>query len=61
MFAANRDAAGVILVRFPATARGSLGARVVETVQREQERLSGAFLVLQPHRTRITRLPGFDS
>jgi predicted nuclease of predicted toxin-antitoxin system len=57
VFAANREFAGVIFVRFPASARGSLGARVVETVQREQDRLGGAFVVLQPHRTRITRLP----
>ena len=57
VFAANRESAGVIFIRFPATARGSLGVRVVETVQREQDRLSGAFVVLQPHRTRITRLP----
>jgi predicted nuclease of predicted toxin-antitoxin system len=61
VFAANREAAGVILVRFPASARGSLGVRVVETVQREQDRLSGAFVVLQPRRTRITRLPGLET
>jgi len=57
VFAANRASAGVILIRFPASARGTLGVRVVGTVQREQDRLSGAFVVLQPHRTRITRLP----
>jgi predicted nuclease of predicted toxin-antitoxin system len=57
VFAANRKSSGVLLIRFPASARGTLGARVVETVQREQNRLGGAFVVLQPHRTRITRLP----
>jgi predicted nuclease of predicted toxin-antitoxin system len=57
VFAANRESAGVIFIRFPASARGTLVARVVETVQREQDRLSGAFVVLQPHRTRIKRLP----
>jgi len=58
VFAANRECAGVIFVRFPASARGSLGARLVDTVRREQDRLVGAFVVIQPHRTRIRRLPG---
>jgi len=57
VFAANRESAGVILIRFPASARGTLRARVVDTVRREQDRLGGAFIVRQPHRTRITRLP----
>jgi predicted nuclease of predicted toxin-antitoxin system len=61
VFAANRKSTGVILVRFPAGRRGSLGARIVDTVQREQDRLGGAFVVLQPHRTRITRIPDPDS
>ncbi len=57
VFAANRESSGVILVRFPASARGTLGARVVDTVRREEDRLVGAFVVIQPHRTRIRRLP----
>lgn len=48
VFAANRESAGVIFVRFPASARGSLRTRVVDTVRREQDRLVGAFVVLQP-------------
>lgn len=57
VFAANRESSGVILVRFPASARGTLGARVVDTVRRDEDRLVGAFVVIQPHRTRIRRLP----
>jgi hypothetical protein len=57
VFAANRRSAGVILIRFPAGARASLGARIVETALREEERLAGAFIVLRPARTRVTRLP----
>lgn len=57
VFAANRASTGVILIRFSASARASLGARIVETVQREQDRLVSAFVVLQPKRTRITRIP----
>jgi predicted nuclease of predicted toxin-antitoxin system len=61
VFAANRESAGVILLRFPASARASLGARVVGTVLREHDRLGGAFVVLQPHRTRMTRLPDSET
>jgi predicted nuclease of predicted toxin-antitoxin system len=58
VFAANRESAGVILIRFPAGARGALPIRVVQTAERQQEALHGAFVVLQPRRTRLTRLPG---
>jgi predicted nuclease of predicted toxin-antitoxin system len=57
VFAANRESAGVVFIRFPAGARGALGTRVVDAVRREQDRLVGAFVVIQPHRTRIRRLP----
>ncbi|MGA8052458.1 MAG: DUF5615 family PIN-like protein [Burkholderiales bacterium] len=58
VFAGNRRSAGVILIRFPASARGSLARRLVQTVQRHESQLRGAFLVLQLRRTRITRVPG---
>ena len=57
VFAANRATAGVILIRFPARARATLAVRVVHLVEREGEALRGAFVVLQPRRTRVTRLP----
>jgi predicted nuclease of predicted toxin-antitoxin system len=57
VFAANRESVGVILIRFPAPARSSLAARVVQVVQRESEGLRGAFVVIQPRRTRVSRLP----
>jgi predicted nuclease of predicted toxin-antitoxin system len=57
VFAANRESAGVILIRFPAEARGTLPTRVVQTAEREREALRGAFVVIQPRRTRLTRLP----
>jgi len=56
LFAANRASTGVILIRCPARARAGLGARIVATAQREQDRLVGAFVVLQPKRTRIPRI-----
>ncbi|MCZ7564981.1 MAG: DUF5615 family PIN-like protein [Burkholderiales bacterium] len=56
VFAANRESVGVVLIRSPASARSALATRVVQLVQREGESLRGAFIVLQPRRTRITRL-----
>lgn len=57
VFAANRQSAGVILIRFSARARATVATRVVEAVQREGEGLRGAFVVVQPRRIRIRRLP----
>jgi predicted nuclease of predicted toxin-antitoxin system len=57
VFAANRESAGVILIRFPAPARAALATRIVQAVQQKGAALRRAFVVLQPRRTRITRLP----
>jgi predicted nuclease of predicted toxin-antitoxin system len=57
VFAANRECAGVILVRIPHPARQALPSRIVQLVEAEGDRLEGAFVVLQSRRTRITRLP----
>lgn len=57
VFAANRESAGVILIRFPVPARAALATRIVQAVQQKGAALRRAFVVLQPRRTRITRLP----
>jgi predicted nuclease of predicted toxin-antitoxin system len=49
---------GVILLRFPATARATMAAAVVALCQRLGPALLESFVVLEPGRTRITRLPG---
>jgi hypothetical protein len=52
---------GVILVRFPGTARQALGLAVLELVATHGEALRGSFTVVQPGQTRITpglRKPG---
>lgn len=56
VFAANRETAGVVLLRFRAKERDTVARRTVETLAREEGRLAGAFLVIQPRRTRLTRL-----
>lgn len=53
---ANRAATGgVILLRFPARARGDLPAAVVKLVEQREQELLGRFVVLQPGRVRISR------
>ena len=45
---------GVILIRFPARARGSLGPTVVEAVRDLGPRLIGQFVVVRPGRARLS-------
>lgn len=57
-FSAGGGAVGCVLVRFPAGARASLGADVVQLVETLGDRLLRSFVTAEPGRTRITRLPG---
>jgi predicted nuclease of predicted toxin-antitoxin system len=55
---ANRPpTGGVLLLRFPASARTDLAGAVVELVRRRGEQLIGRFVVVQPGRVRISRIP----
>jgi predicted nuclease of predicted toxin-antitoxin system len=47
--------AGVVLIRFPATARSELSRAVASAVATLREDLQGAFVVLEPGRVRIIR------
>jgi predicted nuclease of predicted toxin-antitoxin system len=53
VFVGRIDSPGVILIRFPATARGSLAAAVVELARHHASQLVGAFVVLRPGAARI--------
>ena len=57
VFAARMDSPGVILLRFPATARSLLVPAVLELVNGYASQLSGAFVVLQPGMVRISLGP----
>ena len=57
VFASHADSAGVILIPFPGNARQTLAQAVRRVVQEQGERLLGAFVVLQPGYTRISRQP----
>jgi predicted nuclease of predicted toxin-antitoxin system len=54
VFAACVDSPGVILIRFPASARGLLAGAVLALVQEYSSQLAGAFVVLQPGVARIS-------
>jgi predicted nuclease of predicted toxin-antitoxin system len=54
-YAGGHETAGVVLIRFPGNARGSLGQAVVSVVAELGDRLSGAFVVVEPGRARLSR------
>ena len=58
VYARGCRTAGVLLLRFPASAREALPKVVVNLVRRRGERLVGCFVVVQPGRIRIGRSPG---
>ena len=55
VYASAETSPGVVLMRFPARARQSLSAAMLELIRRRGERLREAFVVLQPGRVRIGR------
>jgi len=57
VFAAGKETCGVIFIRYPAGLRSELPQRVLDAVKRESSRMQTAFVVLQPKRMRISRLP----
>jgi predicted nuclease of predicted toxin-antitoxin system len=57
VYAAGKSMAGVILLRFPSTARRDLPAIVVDLVAKHGEKLGERFVVLQPGRIRLGGSP----
>lgn len=53
--AGGHDNAGVVLIRYPSASRASLGDAVVRIVTELGDRLSGAFVVIEPGRARVSR------
>jgi predicted nuclease of predicted toxin-antitoxin system len=49
---------GVVLIRFPTSARQGLPASVVAAVRELGDRITGSFAILEPGRLRIGRSPG---
>jgi predicted nuclease of predicted toxin-antitoxin system len=57
VFAAQMDSPGVILMRFPASARRQMADAVLKLVREHEPELAGAFVVLRPGEARISRGP----
>ena len=55
VYASAKTSAGVVLIRFPTGARQGLPSAVLDVIRRRGEKLSAAFVVLQPGRVRIGR------
>jgi len=53
IYAAAKPSCGVILLRFPSTARAALPTAVTDFVTKHGEKLGDRFVVLQPGRIRI--------
>ena len=58
-YAGGHQTAGVLLIRFPSSARSRLGEAVSRIVAELGDRIAGAFVVLEPGRARVSRPPGF--
>ena len=58
VYANKRATGGVLLLRYPATARRTMPAAVVRLIDRHGGRLVGCFVVVQPGRVRIRRPAG---
>jgi hypothetical protein len=56
VFAAAKQNSGVILIRYPASARSALTAAVLKLLSDSRENLYSCFAVLEPGRVRITQL-----
>lgn len=54
VFAAAHRTAGVILLRWPVTARSALGSALIELVAKHRDSLLGSFAVVEPGRVRIS-------
>lgn len=54
-YGGGQDTSGVILIRYPADARRSLGLAVVQVVTELADRIAGAFIVVEPGRARVSR------
>ena len=57
VYAHAHTSSGVILIRFPARVRANLVKQVLQLIEQAGDRLKGAFVVLQPGRTRIGSSP----
>lgn len=56
VFAAAKENSGVILIRYPASARSTLAQEVVKLLAERADELYSRFVVMEPGRIRVTQL-----
>lgn len=56
-YARQHSSSGVVLVRYPANVRRTVGAAVVQAFTELASRLLGGFVVVEPGRARVSRTP----
>jgi|SRR2546422_3581750 len=54
VYADKLATAGILLLRYPVTARGIIARTVVDLVRQHGDRLAGRFVIAQPGRVRIS-------
>jgi predicted nuclease of predicted toxin-antitoxin system len=57
IFASLQSVGGVMYLRYPSNLRFQMANQIVELLRERSDTLQGAFVVVQPGRTRISRLP----
>ncbi len=57
VFAQKLSSSGVILIRFPVSARPFLGETIARLVEQEGKILKGSFTTVTPEKVRVVRLP----
>jgi predicted nuclease of predicted toxin-antitoxin system len=55
VYAGGQQTAGVVLIRFRAGVRSSLGQTIVDVATELGDRMAGAFVVVEPGRARLSR------
>jgi predicted nuclease of predicted toxin-antitoxin system len=58
VFVARRRSPGVILIRFPAAMRNRMAHATLAAVEAHGDDIGNSFLVVEPGRLRLQRLPG---
>jgi predicted nuclease of predicted toxin-antitoxin system len=56
VYSASKLSSGVLLIRYPVSARSSLSHSVVQLLADQGDALYGCFAVVEPGRVRLTRL-----
>lgn len=60
VYVAGKGGVGVVLIRFPASLRRTLGSAVLEAVERLSQEIGRSFAVIEPGRVRVSATPTLE-